>query len=539
MSLSNFKLKKCYFLFLLKFIPKSSSYFLWAFIFFIGLPPYTATYAQFDSLIFQKYLSPYKYGVVALGDQNSDSYDDILIYDCNEKKVYVFFGGSPMDTIPELEFHILQRSIVAVDVNGDIKKDIVITYQDVAGSNQKGKVNVYYGGSLLDTIPDVQFGSPDGNGYRFSLASVLKDFDGDGYEELVINDPDYPFYGFKQYGIFYIFDTYPELDTIPIATIKGDTLANEFLQHSFTFSSGDLDGDGLTDLAITGSKTDFSDLFIKFFKGNSEWNTEPFVTYYKNEHFFNPTRFRIIEDINGDGRDDIRISSYSNFYPYYYLNSILYGSIPIDTIPDVGLNTQNNAIINLISPGDVNGDTYNDLLAGTTFGGPEQARLWLGGSPMPEVPKQYWGGTYEGYGRLIAEVGDVNGDGLSDICVGQSHGACRLGFVLIFAGDTLFQQPVSVGNEINLLPKEFYLDNPYPNPFNPTTIISWQLATQGHVTIKIYDILGKEILTLVDEERPAGRYKIKFNAGGLPSGVYFYQLQTENYVDTKKMILIK
>ena len=197
----------------------------------------TVTYGQFDSLIFQKNLYPYKYGVVALGDQNSDGCDDILIYDCSENKVSIFFGGSPMDTIPEFEFHIIQRSIVAVDVNGDTKKDIVITYQDVAGSNQKGKVNVYYGGSLLDTIPDIQFGPPEGKGYRFSLANVLKDFNGDGFEELVINDPDYPFYGFTQYGIFYIFNTYPELDTIPVATIKGDTLSNEFLQNSFTFSS--------------------------------------------------------------------------------------------------------------------------------------------------------------------------------------------------------------------------------------------------------------------------------------------------------------
>jgi len=82
----------------------------------------TAIYAQFDSLIFQKYLYPYKYGVVALGDQDSDGCDDILIYDCNENKASIFFGGSPMDTIPEFEFHIIQRSIVAVDVNGDKKK---------------------------------------------------------------------------------------------------------------------------------------------------------------------------------------------------------------------------------------------------------------------------------------------------------------------------------------------------------------------------------------------------------------------------------
>jgi hypothetical protein len=512
--------------------------------------------AQFNSLIFQKYLSPYKYGVVALGDQNSDGYDDILIYDCNEKKVNVLFGGSPMDTIPEVEFHIIQRSIIAMDVNGDDSKDIIITYQDTLDSNQKGKVNIYYGGDLLDTIPDIHFEAPEGDGYNFGwYVNVSRDFDGDSISELIIYDPDYPFNGFSQFGIFYFFKANPVFDTIPFVTIKGDTLIDEQLVafNSLPVTIGDLDGDGLSDIAINGEIYPFES-FIKFYKGNEEWNTEPFVTYYKSEHIFDPTSFRIINDINQDGRDDILISSYGEFYPYYYLNSILYGSIPIDTIPDAGLNTQNNAILQNVSPGDVNGDDYNDLLAGTTFGlGPEQARLWVGGNPMPEVPKQYWGGNFEGYGKLIGNVGDVNGDGLDDICVGQSQPSCQYGFVLIFAGDTLFQQPVSVGNEMNFLPEGFYLDNPYPNPFNPSTVISWQMAARSHVTIKVYDILGKEILTLVDEERPAGRYETEFNAvtgshsgsdQNLSSGVYLISMTVMKggeirYKHAKKISLIK
>jgi hypothetical protein len=493
------------------------------------------TNAQFDSLIFQKYLYPYKYGVVALGDQDSDGCDDILIYDCNENRVSIFFGGSPMDTIPEFEFYTVKRSIIALDVNNDQKKDIIVTDRTV---------KIYFGGNQLDTIPDIEFHHPvSGQSGWGAFTNVINDFNGDGYNELIIYDPNYPFYGFQQYGIFFIYTTNPQLDTIPIATIKGDTLTNEWLINSAGFTtSGDLDGDGLTDIAIRGWKTDLSDEFIKFYKGNSGWNTEPFVTYYKNEHTFDPTRFKIIEDINGDGKDDILISSYGSFYPYYYHNSILHGSIPIDTIPDIGLNTQNNSIQNnIVLPGDVNGDTYEDLLAVTTFGGPEQARLWVGGNPMPELPKQYYGGTYEGYGRLIAKVGDVNGDGLDDICVGQSinPGACISGFALIFAGDTLFQQPVSVEKDFNTVPEGFYLYEPYPNPFNPLTSIKYAIGSRQFVNIKVYDISGKEIATLVNEEKARGSYDIEFDATNLSSGIYFYRLQAGSFVETKKMVLMK
>jgi hypothetical protein len=252
---------------------------------------------------------------------------------------------------------------------------------------------------------------------------------------------------------------------------------------------------------------------------------------------------RIIEDINGDKKDDIMIESYGSFYPYYYLNSILYGSIPIDTIPDIGLNTQNDFIFDAVTSGDVNGDGYKDILGGLGFGfGNGQARLWVGGNPMPDLRKQFWGGDDNGYGKLIGKVGDVNGDGLDDICVGQSQPSCTSGFVLIFAGDTLFKQPTGV-KEINEIPSEFYLDNPYPNPFNPVTTIRYHLPVTSTISLKVYDILGKEISTLVNEEQTIGNHELKFNASNLSSGVYFIKLtattKERTYSATKKIILTK
>ena len=96
----------------------------------------------------------------------------------------------------------------------------------------------------------------------------------------------------------------------------------------------------------------------------------------------------------------------------------------------------------------------------------------------------------------------------------------------------------SVNNE-NKLPEKFILSQNYPNPFNPSTKISWQAPVGGYQTLKVFDILGKEVANLIDEYRPAGSYEVKFDAENLKSGIYFYKLETGNFLETKKMILLK
>ncbi|HEY7751282.1 MAG TPA: T9SS type A sorting domain-containing protein, partial [Ignavibacteriaceae bacterium] len=88
-------------------------------------------------------------------------------------------------------------------------------------------------------------------------------------------------------------------------------------------------------------------------------------------------------------------------------------------------------------------------------------------------------------------------------------------------------------------PQEFSLFQNFPNPFNPATIIEFQIANSGFVSLKVYDVLGNEIATLVNEEKPAGSYQVNFDATGIPSGVYFYKLNAGEFSQTKKMILMK
>ncbi|HWA06113.1 MAG TPA: PQQ-dependent sugar dehydrogenase, partial [Ignavibacteria bacterium] len=101
----------------------------------------------------------------------------------------------------------------------------------------------------------------------------------------------------------------------------------------------------------------------------------------------------------------------------------------------------------------------------------------------------------------------------------------------------LLPDPLGINN--NNEPSDFKLEQNYPNPFNPQTSISYSITEQKFISIKVFDIIGKEIVTLVNENRPAGTYEVVWNALGFPSGVYFYRLTAGSFSEEKKMVLLK
>jgi bilirubin oxidase len=106
-------------------------------------------------------------------------------------------------------------------------------------------------------------------------------------------------------------------------------------------------------------------------------------------------------------------------------------------------------------------------------------------------------------------------------------------------GQFLVTNPTDVKEEKPSLPNSFSLYQNYPNPFNPSTTIEYQVPTSSFISLKIYDILGASITTLVNKEQKAGKYKVKFDGANLSSGIYFYKLQSVNLVEIKKMLLTK
>ena len=179
--------------------------------------------------------------------------------------------------------------------------------------------------------------------------------------------------------------------------------------------------------------------------------------------------------------------------------------------------------------------TIEDTLVTNVFGEPITIKLLLADDGLI-YRQEYW---TEKFGKL----GSQDFGGVLDDLQG-----CVINGIAY--GDTSFTI-VSVEDEFGS-PSNFYLAQNYPNPFNPTTKIKYTIPTppvssplvkgrtkEGFVTLKVYDVLGNEIATLVNEEKPAGEYEVEFDATGLPSGVYFYQLRAGNFVETKKMVLLK
>ena len=149
--------------------------------------------------------------------------------------------------------------------------------------------------------------------------------------------------------------------------------------------------------------------------------------------------------------------------------------------------------------------------------------------------------TYIYSGLLIAKYSLVNKVGLEHILLGYDFASDiydMKGFSIngIVYGDTTLSD---VEPNPQNLPSYFELFQNYPNPFNPITKIRWQSPVSAYQTLKVYDVLGNEVATLIDEYRNAGNYEIQFDASQFASGVYYYQLLAGDFVDTKKMILLK
>ncbi|PIP79236.1 MAG: hypothetical protein COW85_01680 [Ignavibacteria bacterium CG22_combo_CG10-13_8_21_14_all_37_15] len=141
-------------------------------------------------------------------------------------------------------------------------------------------------------------------------------------------------------------------------------------------------------------------------------------------------------------------------------------------------------------------------------------------------------GLSSGSYQLSSSVVDYNTSDVNNVTVESANNYVNVDLVLTTDGVT------SVEVSKNIV-TNYALSQNYPNPFNPSTLISYQLPASGLVTIKVYNVIGKEIATLVNEYQQSGSYSKEFSANRLTSGVYFYTIKSGSFSATKKMILMK
>ncbi len=145
-------------------------------------------------------------------------------------------------------------------------------------------------------------------------------------------------------------------------------------------------------------------------------------------------------------------------------------------------------------------------------------------------------GSYEPY-RPLSKFNGQDPDGYWNLRI-YDRAAGSTGTLEAWSLTLLYQSLTGVPED-HKIPTTYLLSQNFPNPFNPSTMIRYHLPERLLVTIKIFNILGQEVVTLINEEKPAGSYEVNFNASKLSSGVYFYRLQAGNFISTKKMILLK
>jgi hypothetical protein len=138
-----------------------------------------------------------------------------------------------------------------------------------------------------------------------------------------------------------------------------------------------------------------------------------------------------------------------------------------------------------------------------------------------------WTGVNSGLSDSVANSLIVSG---ANLYAGTVNGVWRR---------PLSEMITSVHQSTNVLPKELKLDQNYPNPFNPSTTIKFELPRASHVSLTVYDILGRQVSVLVNERKEAGDHEVKFDGSGLACGVYLYRLQTGDVVQSRRMLVLK
>ena len=454
-----------------------------------------------------------------------------------------YFNNSNAGSIGQSwEFGVQDAMQIADDLNGDGFNDVVI---GTGGSNEHVYAIDGTNGEIIWKFgDDINYSLGD-----FEAVDVQRDFNGDDVNDvLAIADGNSDGTGYKKAFLFNGIDG----DIIWQFPYPGP---NPSFGKSI-ISVNDFTEDGLPDAVIAfgnNGSTNLKVMGLNGANGQPVWDTE-MVDNEPKELLELP--------LPGDSSDVIAAEYFGRIHR-------LNGSTGIEVweYPLGGL----SGVIQMALIEDQNGDLIPELLIASFAANGLNCLSGADGSFLWAHPMEFQ------YG--VAVVPDIDFDGGDDVITGDQDGTfyCISGkdgsliFNNNFPGDRISSvnvmpsvdgnysfellagtkngkivcfsggvDTVSTGivNE-ELIPDNFVLFQNYPNPFNPSTNIQYAISSRQIVSLKVYDVLGNEVATLVNEEKPAGIYEVIFNASNFSSGIYFYQLRSGSFIDVKKMILLK
>jgi hypothetical protein len=520
----------------------------------------------------------------AFADIDKDGWLDFVVANGNDisrQKVVVYYntGSGTFPTSPDwqsadIDYH---GHLDVGDVNADGWPDVAVSvYIGPSGFSSPGKVKLYLNNAgTLSSNPDWVSGDAV---YTFSCA--FGDADGDADLDLAVaggesynNNPEQPRIYYNVGGILESlpswkatasqysydvnwadFDNDGDLDVVfagesspnrifandnGVISVTPTWQSTDASQYANSLFVGDVSSDGYLDLAISdNSQLGGSGKFKIYLSNNGTLNTIPFwsSTFSGYGSGIN------LADIDNDQDLDLLTGGWWQPARIYLNNNGNFNGNSEYT-------STSTSVVEVITCGDVDNEAVQNIQE--VFISDGSKKLFY----LPRIPLQYLNKVivsddtlqYDQYcydlenGWVMLAVQPGSGTSVTietavtwDIDMGVTNWDQDDGnYFFLNTSD-----PVYVNTEENL-PERFVLYQNYPNPFNPSTKISWQSPLDGWQTLRVFEVLGNEVVTLINEFRPAGEYELEFDGIALPSGIYFYQLRASNYIETRKMVLIK
>ncbi len=474
------------------------------------------------------------HGQLDIGDVNADGWPDVA--------VSVYIGPSGFSTPGKVKLYLNNNGTLSSNpswTSGDAVYTFSCAFGDADGdgdldlavaggesyNHYTEQPRIYYNtGGMLESLP-----SWKANGAEYSYDVNWADFDNDGDLDIVFAGESYPNRIFtNNNGIITTTPTWQSTDT----------------SYANSLFVGDVNYDGYLDLAVSdNSQLGGAGKFKIYLNNNGTMNATPFWT----SSFSGYGSGINLADIDNDNDLDLLTGGWWQPVRIYLNNSGNFSNDPDYT-------STSTSVVEAITCGDVENDALQDIQE--VFISDGSKKLFY----LPRTPLQFLSRVIVGTDTLLnneycydLENGWVMlaiqpGAGVEvtieaaiswDIDMGISNWDQSKGNYVFW--NTL--NPVSV-NSIPNIPDKYFLFQNYPNPFNPNTKIKFEIPGQARndnvlVTLKVFDVLGNEIATLVNEQKLASEYGVEFSGEGLTSGVYFYQLRAGNFIETKKMILLK
>ncbi len=464
---------------------------------------------------------------VELSDFNGDSKPDLVVVNHDDNTISIFLNTTAQNAVRpsfsenfNFETGFTPYVVAVSDFNGDGKPDLAVTNISTPSSFSV-LINKTEPNSLTPSFTEkVDFTTGQG-----PFSAAISDINNDGKPDIVTTNSVTP------YAVSVFFNTTSAGDTVPSFS-SGQNFATGNKPQSVALP--DFNGDGKPDMAVANREDNTVSVFLNTTPDNSF--TASFAPKINLAAGVQPYSIGV-SDINGDGKPDLAVTDSSSSAVSIFINKTLGNSL----IPEFTLKTEftTGRLPVAILFSDFNKDGKEDMVVANYKD--NSISVFINSTETNSTVPVFNSKVdfITGKSPMSVAVADINGDSKPDLVTANFAGNTVSVFLNKFIITSTEENGVSY-------PAKFLLTQNFPNPFNPSTKIEYSIPNSTFVKLIVYDLLGREVTTLVNKQRPAGIYKVDFDASNmssdskvLTSGVYLYRITAGKFIQTKKMLLLK